>query len=84
MGDEVKVAIGTNGGTFYDLVDFDNATLGKQKDFNFKPLNNNTEALYPKFQFTGIERDTDCTMEVMAFETLNASFPHLQIKHLIN
>ena len=73
MGDEVKVAIGTNGGTFYDLVDFDNATLGKHRDFNFKPLNNNTEALYPKFQFTGQQRDTDCTMEVMAFETLNAS-----------
>ena len=70
QGDQVKCEIGTNGGTFYDLVNFNNAKLSKTRESNFKPLNNNTEALYPKFEFTGLERDADCTMEVMAFQTL--------------
>ena len=69
QGDQVKCEIGTNGGTFYDLVNFNNAKLSKTRESNFKPLNNNTEALYPKFNFTG-DRDAKCTMEVMAFQTL--------------
>ena len=69
QGDQVKCEIGTNGGTFYDLVNFNNAKLGNARESNFKPLNNNTESLYPKFNFTG-DRDAKCTMEVMAFQTL--------------
>lgn len=69
QGDQVKCEIGTNGGTFYDLVNFNNAKLSKTRESNFKPLNNNTEALYPKFEFGG-DRDAKCTMEVMAFQTL--------------
>ena len=70
QGDQVKCEIGTNGGTFYDLVNFNNAKLSKTRESNFKPLNNNTEALYPKFEFGGTGKDAKCTMEVMAFQTL--------------
>jgi len=71
VGDQVKLAIGTSGGTFYDLVDFDNSKLEKDRESNFKPLNNNTEALYPKVEFTGVDRDNKCTMEVKRMEVLN-------------
>tara|TARA_R100000329_G_scaffold107632_2_gene88325 strand:- start:199 stop:2184 length:1986 start_codon:yes stop_codon:yes gene_type:complete len=63
-GDKMKLAIGESGGSFYDLVDPDNASLNDKKRGRFKPINNNTEALYPKLVWAGEDRDTDCDIEV--------------------
>jgi len=67
-GDKVKLEIGTNGGTYYDLVDPDNAALNAFKKGRFKTINNMTEALYPKVVFAGENRDPDCTIEIDRFE----------------
>jgi hypothetical protein len=70
-GDKVKLEFGQSGGSFYDLVNPDNATLNAFKRGRFKPINNNTEALYPKVVFSGENRNTDCGIEIERFEVFD-------------
>jgi len=70
-GDKVKLEFGQSGGSFYDLVNPDNAKLNSFKKVIFKPINNNTEALYPKVVFAGEDRDTDCDIEINRFEVFD-------------